>query len=221
MSRIRVLIADDHAMVREGLARLICDQPDMQVVAEAADGEQALSASCAHEPQVVLLDMRLPGIGGVTAIQRLRAACPRTRILVLSMYEDASYVRAARAAGAHGYVGKRASADALVAAVRALHAGEGFITATLDGGIACEQGPTIAFLSAREREVLRLLVRGHTGREMAFALGISKSSADTYRARVFRKLGIDTRAELVARVADDPELLSDLDPGVPRRVELP
>jgi DNA-binding NarL/FixJ family response regulator len=108
-----------------------------------------------------------------------------------------------------------------VAAIRALHAGEGFITATLDGGIARDQGPTAAFLSAREREVLRLLVRGHTGREMAFALGISKSSADTYRARVFRKLGIDTRAELVARVADDPELLSDLDPGVPRRVELP
>src|SRR5262245_49943521 len=103
MAKIRVLVADDHAVVREGLSRLIDDQPDLQVVAEAADGEAAVAAAVQHEPHVVVLDMRMPGLGGVAAVRRLRERCPSARVLVLSMYEDAGYVRAALAAGAHGY----------------------------------------------------------------------------------------------------------------------
>jgi DNA-binding NarL/FixJ family response regulator len=201
MSRIRVLIADDHAVVREGLTRVIADQADMRVVAQVGDGETALLACREHEPHVVLLDMRMPGLGGVAAIRRIREHCPTTRLLVLSMYEDQHYVRAALAAGAHAYLGKRSSAALLLSAIRALSADQPF---TASAGLAdddpLEQSSGEATLSAREREIMRLVVQGHTSREMASALGISKSSVDTYRARVFRKLGVDSRAALFTRI---------------------
>lgn len=219
MSKIRVLIADDHAVVREGLERLISDQPDMLVVAQAADGEQAIRASCEHDPHVILLDMRMPRVSGVAAMQQLRACCPKARILALSMYEDASYVRAALSAGAHAYVAKRSSSATLLSAIRALRAGERFVDAEV---ASAAQQPAFAdspaaTLSTREREVLRLLVRGHTGREMAATLGISKSTADTYRARVFRKLGVECRAELLATVQGllDSGMATNADVEVP------
>jgi two-component system NarL family response regulator len=198
MARIRILITDDHAMVREGLARVLSEQPDMRVVAQAEDGEDACAAARTSDPHVVLLDMRMPGLGGVAAIKRLRAACPRARILVLSMYEDPQYVRAARAAGAHAYLGKRESAGQLLSLIRRLHAGElpGNEAGQLDGA----QSDVV--LSAREREIVERIVAGETSREMAEALGITKSSVDTYRARIFRKLGVDSRAALFARVAE-------------------
>lgn len=210
-----MLVADDHAMVREGLARLVADQPDMRVVAQAGDGEQALLLARTHQPHVVVIDMRMPGaLDTACAIARLRACCPDARVLVLSMYEDASYVRAALAAGAHAYVAKRAGSAILLSAIRRLHQGERLADAFAP--CAAELGPAEGpALSARERAVIRLLVRGHTGREMAAVLGISKSSADTYRARVFRKLGVDSRAELVARVQDTPELLWEPDAAAP------
>lgn len=194
MPKIRVLLADDHAVVREGLSRLISDQLDMHVVAQAADGAGAVAAAAAHAPHVVLLDMRMPGLGGVAAIRQLRERCPAARLLVLSMYEDASYARAALAAGAHAYMGKRESSPALLAAIRALASGQSPLEAP-----QARYAPAVE-LSTREREVLELVRRGHTGREVASALGISKSSADTYRARVFRKLGVETRAELLSQL---------------------
>lgn len=194
MARIRILIADDHAVVREGLARMIADQPDMRVVAEVADGEAAVSAAVSGDPHVALLDMRMPGLGGVAAIRRLREQCPRTRVLVLSMYEDAHYVRAALAAGAHAYLGKRSGSGALLDAVRRLHAGES-LAANATADPSAES--TLA-LSGREREIMQCVVQGQTSRQIADALGISKSSVDTYRARIFRKLGVDNRAELFA-----------------------
>ena len=199
MARIRILIADDHAVVREGLARLIADQPDMRVVAQAADGSAAVAAAETTDPHVVLLDMRMPGLGGVAAIRRLRDSCPRSRVLVLSMYDDASYARAALAAGAHAYLAKRASSDELLDSIRRLHAGE----AIASEPAAADAAPDA--LSAREREVMRMVVAGQTSREMAVALGISKSSVDTYRARVFRKLGVESRADLFAQLSSgDP-----------------
>ncbi len=195
MARIRILIVDDHAVVREGLARLIDDQTDMRVVGQAADGGEAIALGGSADPHLVLLDMRMPGLGGVAAIRKLRDACPRARLLVLSMYEDEHYKRAARGAGAHGYLGKRASSELLLDTIRRLVAGE-TLAATSGGGEAADA----AGLSAREREIVELIVAGHTGREVAAALGITKSSVDTYRARVFRKLGVDSRAELFARL---------------------
>jgi len=195
MARIRILVADDHAVVREGLARLLDDQPDMRVVAQAADGDEAVAAAKASDPHVVLLDMRMPGLGGVAAIRRLREVCPGARVLVLSMYEDEHYMRAALRSGAHAYLGKRASSEVLLSTIRKLRAGE-------------EVGVTVgasedaaAGLSAREREIVELVLAGHTSRQVAAVLGITKSTVDTYRARVFRKLGVDNRSELHARLA--------------------
>jgi DNA-binding NarL/FixJ family response regulator len=200
--RIRIMIADDHAVVREGLARLISDQPDMRVVAQAADGGEAVAACTDGDPHVILLDMRMPGLGGVAAIKRLRDTCPRARVLVLSMYEDEHYVRAARSAGAHAYLGKRASSQVLLSTIRKLHAGEP-LPAEMQSGpqLTAADDTDASTLSSREREIMHMVVAGHTSRQMAEALGISKSSVDTYRARVFRKLGVDSRSALFARLA--------------------
>jgi DNA-binding NarL/FixJ family response regulator len=220
MSRIRVLIADDHAVVREGLVRMVEDQPDMRVVAEAADGEAAIRACTEHDPHIALLDMRMPGLGGVAAIRRLRERCPATRVLVLSMYEDPYYVRAALAAGAHAYLGKRSSSLTLLAAIRALrHKGTLFAA---DGDARAELGPRLSprglgALSAREQEVMQMIVQGHTSREIGSLLGLSKSSIDTYRARLFRKFGVESRAELIARLADESPAPSDEDSTEPGR----
>lgn len=199
MSRIRILIADDHAVVREGLARMLADQADLRVVAGAADGSAALAAALSCDPHVVLLDLRMPGLGGVAAIRKLREQCPRMRILVLSMYEEQHYVRAALAAGAHAYLPKRASSQELLEAIRQLHSG-GRLHEPLQEPAANSEP-----LSAREREIMQMVMQGQTGREIADALGISKSSVDTYRARLFRKLGVSNRSALFARVSP-PEL---------------
>jgi DNA-binding NarL/FixJ family response regulator len=201
MSRIRILIADDHAVVREGLARLISDQPDMRVVAQAADGAEALAASRTTDPHIAMLDMRMPGLGGAAAIRRLRQSCPRLRVLVLSMYEDPLYRRAALAAGAHAYLGKSASSELLLSTLRSLHAGH------TPGSTeqAAELPPSAAGLSAREHEIARMIVSGQTGREIGVALGISKSSVDTYRARLSRKLGARGRASLFAKLTQQVE----------------
>jgi DNA-binding NarL/FixJ family response regulator len=197
MARIRILIADDHTVVREGLARMLADQPDLWVVATAADGEAALTAAKGCDPHVALMDMRMPGLGGIAAIRRMREECPRTKLLVLSMYEDAHYVRAALAAGAHGYLGKRTGGDALLAAIRHLHAGQ-TLTTDLPTDAPFESPGATESLSAREREIMHLVVKGQTSRQISDALGIGKSTVDTYRARLFRKLRVDNRAALFA-----------------------
>jgi DNA-binding NarL/FixJ family response regulator len=197
MGRMRILVADDHAVVREGLVRVLSDQQDMRVVAEASNGDEAIAAARTTDPHVVLLDMRMPGLGGAAAIRKLRECCPRVRVLVLSMYEDAHYKRAALAAGAHGYLGKSSSSDELVHAIRSLNAGQ----AVRERDVAEPAPRMAAALSAREQEIVRMIVAGQTSREIAVELGITKSSVDTYRARVSRKLGVDSRAELFERVA--------------------
>lgn len=203
MARIRILIADDHAVVREGLAHMLADQPDMRVVAEVADGDAAVAAAASSDPHVALLDMRMPGLGGVAAIRKLRERCPRTRVLVLSMYEDPHYVRAAMAAGAHAYLGKRTGSAALLDAIRRLHVGQQLLPA--DNTQEADEEGTES-LSAREREILRGVVKGQTSRQIADGLGISKSSVDTYRARIGRKLGTTDRAALFERAASiEPE----------------
>jgi DNA-binding NarL/FixJ family response regulator len=170
----------------------------MRVVGQVADGNRALEVARETDPHVVLLDMRMPQLGGVAAIRRLREACPRSRILVLSMYDDPHYVRSALAAGAQAYLAKRSSSQQLLAAIRQLHSGEHPEPPELPSTAEPSE------LSAREREILNMVVQGQTSREMASALGITKSSVDTYRARVFRKLGVENRAALFARVQARP-----------------
>jgi len=182
---------------------MLSDQPDFWVVATAPDGEAALRAAVHCEPHVILMDMRMPVLGGVAAIRQLRERCPQSKLLVLSMYEEPDYARSALAAGAHGYLGKRTGANVLVATIRRLYAGQP-VAEEASSGIEPLREDGLG-LSAREREIAQLVIKGQTSRQIADTLGISKSSVDTYRSRVFRKLRVDSRAGLC-------EIVDRLDP---------
>jgi len=211
MSRIHVLIADDHAIVRDGLALVINSEPDMRVAGLASDGEAAVLAAVEHEPDIAILDMRMPKLGGVAAIRALRERCPDTKVLVLSMYADERLASAALAAGAHGYVGKHVSSEELLRAIRAVHKGVK-LAETVDTERERDPDGESSTLSLREREVMQLVIAGHPGRVIADKLGVTKSSVDTYRARVFQKLGVNDRAELLARVASGNVELGEREP---------
>lgn len=213
-ARTRVLLADDHAILRSGLRLLIGAQDDMEVVGEAGDVEEAVRLARSLAPDVVTLDLSMPGGSGLAAIERLLAAAPAARVVVLTMHEDPAYVRVALAAGASGYLAKSAADSALIAAIRSVQRGRVFVElqsreamATLTSGARAAASPApIATLSAREREVLVLLAEGHTNRAIADRLGLSVKTVESYRARLLQKLGLASRAELT-RLAIDLRLL--------------
>jgi two-component system response regulator NreC len=216
-SLIRILVADDHAVVRAGLRMLVSSQRDMEVVAEAADGDEAARRALETRPDVVLLDMSMPG-GSTTAIRRIHRRAPRARVLVLTMHDDPAHAEAAIRAGAAGYVVKSAAEGELLEAIRGVHRGRSVVTlsvrtrggALVDEGIpspppgaVSEEGGRLALprarapLSPREHAVLRLVARGHTSREIAERLGVGVKTVDTYRSRLAEKLGVRSRAEIV------------------------
>ena len=204
-SKIRVLIVDDHAILRSGLRLLISGQDDMEVVGEAEDAEQAIRLAGTLRPDVVTLDLTMPGGSGLGALEALRAAAPSARVVVLTMHEDPAYVRSALAAGASGYLVKSAADSALIAAIRAVERGRLFVEVenreTMDllvapGRAASDEPAPIATLSAREREVLVLLAEGHTNQAIADRLELSVKTVESYRARLMQKLGLTNRAEL-------------------------
>jgi two-component system response regulator NreC len=199
---IRVLIVDDHTLVRSGLRLLLEAEKGFSVEDEAADAEQAIRLARLHKPDVVLLDVVLPGRSGIDAAGEILAAAKHTRILVLSMQDDPSYVRQAFAAGATGYLLKEAADDELVQAVREVASGGRYVHPALGARLAAAEAEAKARaeadpLSDREREVLRLLALGHTNQEIAKLLFISVRTAETHRAHVMQKLRLSTRAELV------------------------
>jgi two-component system, NarL family, response regulator NreC len=200
METITILLADDHAIVRAGLRLLLDEQPDLTVVGEAGDGDEAIAKALELAPDVVLLDVMMPNTNGLDAAERIsrETSC---RILMLSMQDDPGYVRRAFASGASGYVLKEVAHSQLVAAVRCVAAGgehlDGELAARLAAdGMGDAQGD-VSPLSEREQEVLELLALGHTNREIAGRLGISVRTAETHRANVMQKLSLTTRAELV------------------------
>ena len=203
MGKIRVLIVDDHAIVRAGLRMLINPQPDMEVVGEAATGHEALCQAREANPDVLTLDLTMPGGGGLKTLERLRQACPHTRVLVLNMHEDPSYLRASLAAGASGYVAKSAVDADLLAAIRSIAQGRTFVTMNLsDNGTHQVLGdqPTrtespVKLLSPREQEVLKLLAQGYTNKEVGTQLCLSVKTIETHRARIVDKLGLRSRAD--------------------------
>jgi len=217
MSRIRVLIVDDHAVLRAGLRMLIGGQPDMEVVGEAADGEDAVQRAPELRPDVVLMDITMPGIGGIRAIEQIRRVCPESRVLVLTMHDVPAYLRSVLAAGASGYVVKRAADSELISAIRGVHRGRTVLdpalaTRVVQGGLrrrsAAAQAPGPAsVLSQREREVLELVAQGFTNQQIADRLGLSVKTVETYRSRLVEKLGLRSRADLV-RYALDSGLLA-------------
>jgi DNA-binding NarL/FixJ family response regulator len=198
VKRIRVLIADDHALVRTGLRALLESQPDMEVVGEAEDGAVALTRCEKLRPDVVLMDLSMPGRGGISATEDLGRSGFKGRVLVLTMHDDEAYVRMARLAGAAGFVLKRSLATELIAAVRAVSAGGMRFPPAVTPAPAPASGKMpLQMLSAREREVLEQLALGHTNGEIALKLHISEKTVETHRAHILEKLDLKTRADLV------------------------
>jgi len=199
---IRVLLVDDHAILRAGLRRVLEAEDDIEVVGEAESAERAVYEGIASAPEVVVMDVVMPGKSGIEAIPGLLQAVPTTTVLVLSMQDDPSYVRQAFSAGASGYVLKEAADTELVTALRQVAAGERYVDPALGARMAAAEAESAARadadpLSDREREVLRLLALGHTNQEIAKMLFISVRTAETHRAHIMQKLRLTTRAELV------------------------
>ena len=191
---IRILIADDHGVVAEGLKSLAEAEPGIEVVGIVADGREAVQHARESKPDVVVMDMSMPELNGADATRAILQNDPSCRVIVLSMYAEREYVRRALKAGAMGYVVKRSAAKELVDAIRAVHAGQRYLSprvadVVIEAGADDKDDP-LSRLSMREREVLQLLAEGHTGAVIAQRLSLSQKTVETYRARLVEKLGI-------------------------------
>ena len=217
--RISVVLVDDHAVVRTGLRLLLEAEPDLAVLAEASTAAEAVDRVAELKPAVLLLDISMPGGGGIGALERLRKASPETRVLMLTMHDDPEYLRVALVSGAAGFILKNAAGAELISAIRTVHQGRTYVDPTLAGaalrGIlsAAERAsagdnPTDR-LSPREIEVLRQLALGYTNKEIANRLELSVKSVETYRARVSEKLGLSGRAELFRYALENGMILPD------------
>ncbi|MFO7741553.1 MAG: response regulator transcription factor [Anaerolineae bacterium] len=203
--QIRVVLADDHAVVRQGIRRFLEDDPAIDVVAEASNGKEAIRLVEDHHPDVAVLDIRMPEVTGVEATRRIKAGFPDTRVLILTAYDDDPYVFALLEAGADGYVLKTASADQLVDAVRTVHRGESALSPEVATKVvrqATDHRPEgaadqIEPLTPREIDVLRLVARGMTNREVGRELGISHRTVQGHLASIYGKLGASSRTEAV------------------------
>ena len=195
-ARIKILIVDDHPVVREGLAGIIAGQPDMLVVGEAADGATAVASFFRHRPDVTLMDLKLQGMGGVEATREICAACPSARVLVLTTYDGDEEVYQALRAGARGYLLKDASRADLLLAIRVVHSGRRHVSPTLAARVI-ERLPG-EHLTAREIQVLRLMANGKDNRAIAEELALSEGTVKGYVHAIFGKLGATHRAEAVA-----------------------
>ena len=204
-SQIRVLIADDHAILRAGLRMLIDAQTDMTVVAEAQNGSEAIQAAKKTSPNVVILDVTMPERGGLHAIREILAQNVGTRILLLTMHEELAYVRTALSAGASGYVLKKSVDADLLSAIRAVHKGRTYVDSELASALIQDALPERArtghkaseVLSERELQVLKLVAEGFSSREIAQQIFVSVKTVETYRSRFAEKLGLTSRADIV------------------------
>jgi len=190
---ITIVVADDHAVVRGGLRRLLDGEPDLEVVAEAGDVDETKARVAEHRPAILLLDLHMPGGGSLQALRAIRDASPQTGILVLTMQDDPGYAREAMARGARGYVLKEAEEADLLHAVRTVAAGSTYLQPELGARLLSAPEP----LTEREREVLRLLALGHTNAETAEQLHLSVRTVETHRSNIQSKLGSTNRADLV------------------------
>lgn len=196
-----MFLADDHPLLRSGLRSLLDAQPDMSVVGEAMDGETAVREVEALRPDVVVMDVSMPGLGGAEATERLRASAPEVAVLALTAHEQQGYLRRMMAAGARGFVVKRSAADDLVRAIRVVASGRTYIDpAVAEHLVAVIRDDTevpSGELSDRESEVLRCVARGDAAKEIATRLDVGVRTVETYKVRGMKKLGLKTRAELV------------------------
>jgi DNA-binding NarL/FixJ family response regulator len=206
MDRIRVVLADDHPVVLAGIRTLLNADPEIELVGEATNGGEALPLIRALAPQVAVVDVSMPGLNGLELTERLAGECPQTRVLVLTVHEDAAYVQPMLKAGARGYLLKRSAAEDLLRAVRAVAADGIYLDPSIAGhamvgpsagaaGSAAVTGGEA--LSPRETETLRLIAQGFSNKEIARRIDVSVKSVETYKARAAEKLGLRTRAEII------------------------
>ena len=202
MDNINVLLADDHTVLRKGLRVLLEREEDITVVGEAGDGLEACKLAHSLQPDILVLDLSMPGLSGLECAARLKAELPTMRILVLTMYDDADYLRRILALGAEGYILKKALDSELLSAIRAIHRGEMYIYPSLSAnvwktGLVVKPMDQARELSEREMEVLEAIVLGCTNEEIAKDLHISIKTVETHRKRIMEKLGLSKRSELV------------------------
>ncbi len=198
---LRILLIDDHTVLRTGLRLMLQTQPDLEVVGEAADGSQGLLEIRRLKPDLVILDLSMPGVGGMEMLKQLLAEQPWVKVLILTMHDDAEFVRSALATGAMGYVLKKAADTELLNAIHVVSRGETYVYPSLVGRLFMEAGRESKVqagkLSQREVEVLQLIALGYTQQEIAERLTLSVKTVETHKARISEKLGLKTRAELV------------------------
>jgi RNA polymerase sigma factor (sigma-70 family) len=207
MSTLKVLLVEDHVIVRQGVSALLDEEPDIAIVGEASDGSQALALVQKLRPDIVLMDLSLPGLGGVEATRQMRELFPDVRVLVLSMYDSEEYVFRALRAGASGYVLKQSTSTELVLALRAVAAGSTFLSPSISQILISDymrrvetqqsDDEALSILTPREREVLQLIAQGLSNRQIAEKLHISVKTVETHRGNMMNKLDVHDRAGLV------------------------
>lgn len=205
--RIRVILVDDHAILREGLKALLSLSGDIEVVAEADEGESAIGAVLRHQPDVVVMDMAMPGMGGIEATRRIARLGLRTRVLILSQHDNERYVLPVLQAGALGYVAKKAVGEELLSAIRAVHRGEPYLGPAVEQMVlhdyqqraaSYSEGDEDGYgLTERQREILQLVAQGHTSEEIAEMLHLSARTVMSHRANIYSRLGTSNLAEII------------------------
>jgi DNA-binding NarL/FixJ family response regulator len=199
--KTRILLADDHAVVRQGFGRILAAQSDMEIVGEAGNGREAVEMAEKLKPEVVVMDVSMPELNGIEATRRLVKSLPYTRVLALSMHKDSVYVREILRAGARGYLLKDSSDQDLIAAVRSLAKGEGYLSPAVSGAVLADYRQHVTdpidLLTSREREVLQMIAEGQTNKDIAGKLNLSVYTVDAHRGRIMEKLNLHSAGEMV------------------------
>jgi len=197
----KILLADDHTIVRQGLKLIISSHADLQVIGEAANGREVLELAEKLKPDVILMDVAMPELNGIEATRRVHQISPRTKVLVLSMHKEAVYVREILKAGARGYILKDAIDTELISAIQSVARGDGYISPAISGTLLSDYRQNITnpldLLSSREREVLQLIAEGKTNKEVATRLNLSVYTVDSHRGKIMEKLNLHSTGELV------------------------
>jgi DNA-binding NarL/FixJ family response regulator len=203
--KIRIMLADDHTILRDGIRALIEDEPDMVVIGEAEDGRTTVKLACELEPDVVIMDIAMPLLNGLEATRQIKRTCPKVQILVLSMHDNEEYIRQVLAAGAMGYILKDAAACELLSAIRAVHRGEAVLSSAITrlviedylrwGDLQTDHDEEV--LTPREREILQLIAEGYTNKQIAEILCLSIKTIQAHRANLMQKLDLHDRGELI------------------------
>jgi len=201
MKKIRILLADDHAVVRQGFKMILSAQSDMEIVGEAANGREAVESAEQLKPDIVVMDVAMPELNGIEATRRLLGSLPHSRVIALSMHKDSVYVREVLRAGARGYLLKDSGAEDLVRAIRAVAGGESWLSPAVSNAVLDDYRRHVTnpidLLTSREREVLQMLAEGKTNKEIAVVLNLSVYTVDAHRGRIMEKLNLHSINELV------------------------